>query len=230
MRDALAEQIHPLIRNVLNLHDAWQNAEMPSFEVGHQQILERMNRLIAAFPAPRFPNLQQQTAVERDLLGGGSDTTAMPATLGVAYPLACWIDELFTLHSPMAARWNERKLEVLLYGTNDRAWQFWRQAELAAEQPEADLLEVAYVCVALGFRGEMIEDDAQLKTWLTRSRDRLLTQFQRNWVPPASANVPTAAPPLLGFKQVQRMGLILGIAVAILIPVATWLAFRQITK
>src|SRR5947209_13972033 len=75
--------------------------------------------------------------------------------LGVRYALACWLDELLILNSPWSAAWNERKLEAALYGTNDRAWKFWEQAELAAARPTTDALEGFFLCVVLGFRGEL---------------------------------------------------------------------------
>src|SRR5205807_5159764 len=88
--------------------------------------------------------------------GGLADeaTEAGDRFLGVRYALACWLDEFFILNTPWEKKWNERKLEVELYGTNDRAWKFWRQAELALALPQDDAVEAFFLCVMLGFRGQ----------------------------------------------------------------------------
>src|SRR6266852_5305509 len=58
--------------------------------------------------------------------------------LGIRYALACWLDEVFILDSPWGRIWNERKIEEALYGTNDRAWFFWEQAQHAANRTGVD--------------------------------------------------------------------------------------------
>ena len=66
--------------------------------------------------------------------------------------MVCWLDELFLVDSAWDARWNESKLELALYGTNDRAWHFWEQARLADTRPGTEALSAFFLCVMLGFR------------------------------------------------------------------------------
>ena len=53
--------------------------------------------------------------------------TDVTTELDIRYAMVCWIDELFILNSVWGTQWNEQKLEVDLFGTNDRAWKFWEK-------------------------------------------------------------------------------------------------------
>ncbi|HEX5273514.1 MAG TPA: DotU family type IV/VI secretion system protein, partial [Gemmataceae bacterium] len=125
---------------------------------------------------------EEQAALKRLLLGdvearhwpeyGGDRPPAEPGEargrgpfLGTRYALACWLDEIFVLDSAWGTAWNETKLEVALYGSNDRAWRFWEQAALAEGRPSAGPTEVFFLCVLLGFRGELRDDPARLRAW-----------------------------------------------------------------
>lgn len=165
----------------------------------------------------------------RQYVDFGSDTgsTAASATgertatfLGIRYLLTCWLDELFILDSPWEAAWNERKLEVELFGTNDRAWRFWEQARLAELRPAGDALEVAYLCVALGFRGQLREDARRLTDWVQATRARVVASSRRGWTAPPDREPPTNVPPLRGRQRLQRMVVTGGIAVLVSIPIA----------
>lgn len=117
------------------------------------------------------PDLEAEQAALKALLQNDLYARQWPAFggdsagnfLGARYALVCWLDELFTLHSPWAEAWIEQKLEESLYNTNDRAWKFWEQAEKAAEVPDA--LEAYYLCVMLGFRGTHYESPGRLREY-----------------------------------------------------------------
>ncbi|MGL4461427.1 MAG: DotU family type IV/VI secretion system protein, partial [Planctomycetia bacterium] len=126
--------------------------------------------------------------------GGGGDLSAGPASLpgaaaagrpapflGVRYALVCWLDELFILHSPWGREWNERKLEVALYGSNDRAWKFWDQSARAESRPTLDALETFFLCVMLGFGGALGEEADRLSAWVAAARDRIGRASTRAW-------------------------------------------------
>src|SRR5262245_474207 len=75
--------------------------------------------------------------------------------LGVGYPLACWLDEVFILDpaSPWREAWTENSLEFALCRSQERAVKFWEQARQAELRGDADAVEVFYLCMMLGFRG-----------------------------------------------------------------------------
>lgn len=77
--------------------------------------------------------------------------------------LVYWADEmLINSNWSHAQSWKNSPLELELYGTRSRAWQFFRNAELARglESPEA--LEVFALCTALGFQGVYRGGDLQM--------------------------------------------------------------------
>src|SRR6185312_5642130 len=121
--------------------------------------------------------------------------------LGIRYALVCWLDELFTSDRIWQAAWNERKLEVELYGSNDRAWKFWQQAALAQARPAADALEAAYLCVTLGFRGKLRDQADRLEPWIAAARLRLGKVDELSWAYAAEPEPATDVPPLHGRAQ-----------------------------
>jgi type VI secretion system protein ImpK len=150
--------------------------------------------------------------------------------LGIRYALVCWLDELFIVQSPWAARWNERKLEVELYGTNDRAWMFWKQARLAELRPRGDALEAFFLCVALGFRGELRDDPAKLADWVAAASRRLAVVPELQWSHPRDLDLPTRVPPLRGGDRLQRLVFAGAAAVLLLIPILTFLVVGQLGR
>ncbi|PQO40026.1 DotU family type IV/VI secretion system protein [Blastopirellula marina] len=108
--------------------------------------------------------------LQRDSIVAGSGTRRDDQAVNLQYALCCWLDEIFTDCPQSTASWNERKVEMHLFGGNDRAWRFWHEAELALRRGEHDPLEVYYLCVALGFRGEMRSQPEKLNSWISRAR------------------------------------------------------------
>ena len=152
------------------------------------------------------------------------------AFLGIRYALVCWLDELFTLGSAWEAQWNERKLEADLYGTNDRAWKFWEQARLADTGTDSDPLEAMYLCVMLGFAGELRNRPDQLRSWAVAAQARLAKELGREWAYPAELDPPTRVPPLHGRERLQRMVLVSGIALLLLIPLVAFLVVNHLGR
>ena len=234
MRDQLQALVNPIFRTGLTLRDAWAAGGGPPFDAGRELLLQAFRDLYAVYPAvpaaaggaapPPEPGF--------DLLGGGSE--AAPAAgepyLGVGYPLACWVDELFTLNSPVAGPWNERKFEAEFYASNDRAWRFWRQARSAADRPADDDLEVFYLCAVLGFRGEWVEDPGQLRAWLGVTRERLVKGLRKDWAGPPALDAPANVPPRYGKGRLRRMAVVAGLAVLLCIPLAIFFVARQLAK
>jgi type VI secretion system protein ImpK len=164
-------------------------------------------------------------------LGLGSEAVGPGARyLGVRYALACWLDELFVLDSPWGVQWNEQKLEVALYGTNDRAWRFWEQARRAEKRPDTAALEVFFLCVMLGFRGEFREEPSQLRTWIAATRQRIFQGREVEWVSPPELEPPTHVPPLRGRERLRKVIATAGVLLLLLLPVAAFFVVQQLGR
>ncbi len=202
-------------------------------------LLERVERGAA-------PNLAREQAVLKDMLlteetalrsdGGddaGFDGLVVPRTanqrfLGIRYALVCWLDELFTTRSSWKEEWNEHKLEVKLYGSNDRAWKFWEQARLAQTRSTTEALEVFYLCVMLGFRGALGEQPEQLGTWLAASRQRLGQVSERELVISGENAPKVCAPPLRGAGRLRQMALTAWVTVLVLGPLTAFYVVHRL--
>src|SRR5262249_3752672 len=96
--------------------------------------------------------------------------------LGIRYALTCWLDEVFIFDSPWREEWKENALEIALYGTPQRAAKFWGQARKGEARPETDAVEVYFLCVVRGFRGESRNAPDNLRAW----RDGAGAQIAQN--------------------------------------------------
>ncbi len=231
MRKTLANLVHPLLHFGLDLKDRLERGERPDFAV-ERAVLKGM-LLTESEGRP-----QTDFSGEDGGIGIPPITTESTAAdagprrsdrfLGVRYALVCWLDELFVLESPWGQQWNEQKLEAELYGTNDRAWRFWEQARRAESRPEKDALEVFYLCVMLGFRGELREQPDRLRTWAAAAR-AMIAQVQGGEPPSAAEpDPPTRVPPLRGREQLRRMVLAGGGFLLLLIPVVAFLIVHKL--
>ena len=212
MRGGNAEAVFAVLTYGTRLRRRLRRGVPASF-AREREVLKQL--VLAADPVSALPH----TDVE---------TPARPAAkadrfLGITYPLTCWLDETFTHDTPWADLWNERKLEVELFGSNDRAWKFWEQAGRAEELPDADPLEVFFWCVQLGFRGTLAEDPDRLQGWLTNVAQRIGRlggeESPYDLEPDPVPNVP----PRTGEARFERMLLTAGVVILALIPVVSFL-------
>lgn len=226
MREELANLVHPVFSYALNLRDRLEMGEQLKIE-GEQMALRGL--LLAELEAQRFPEFggddQAPRRGARGLEDGGAVVTA--GFLGARYALVCWLDELFVLASSWSEEWNSRKLEAALYGSNDRAWKFWEQALLAESRPTLDALEVFYLCVMMGFRGELREGPDKLKAWTAGVQARLTNKQAAEWPHPPELEPPTNVPPLRGRERLQRVVWLCGAALLVLIPIVAFFVVQQ---
>jgi type VI secretion system protein ImpK len=234
MRAEIANLVHPVLAHGLRLKRALEQGEAPVLEA-EQAVLTALLR--GEVEARRITDYggdpqDRRTFVE---LSGFNEPTVVPGRavadrfLGIRYALACWLDELFILDSPWAAPWNERKMEVALFTTNDRAWRFWEQARVAVARKGGDALEVFFLCVLLGFRGDLADDPDRLRAWVADARTALTGSAAREWPAPPELPVPPRVPPLTGRQRLQRMLLIAGAGLLVLIPALALFLVRQLT-
>jgi type VI secretion system protein ImpK len=179
------------------------------------------------------PVLSAEQATLKQLLSDESEFkryTDLSTELDIRYALVCWLDELFILSPAWGPQWNEQKLEVDLFGTNDRAWKFWEKARRALTRSDSDVLEVYYLCVMLGFRGELHDDPAALQAWTAAARSQIERNQVQAWVPPPELDPPSHVPPLHGRERFQRMVFRGGVALLILIPLAVFSLTQQLRR
>jgi type VI secretion system protein ImpK len=142
--------------------------------------------------------------------------------LGSRYALACWLDELFISDSPWSGKWAERKLEEALYGTNDRAWKFWEQGRMAQGAVDGDALETFFLCVKLGFRGELRGQPDRLAEWCESTEAILSRRRTAGWPAPPELPPETNVAPLRGRERLRTALVLLGVAVCVLILVVSF--------
>jgi type VI secretion system protein ImpK len=152
--------------------------------------------------------------------------------LGVWYPLACWVDEIFISdpESPWKEEWKEQSIEFEFFGTRLRAVKFWEQARLAEGPGDADALEVFYLCVMLGFRGKLRDDPEHLNSWRDAVAGIINSERPSRWPekPDEVALPPTDVPPLLARDRLPRLLLAIGAVVGINILVTMFLMVRAL--
>jgi type VI secretion system protein ImpK len=202
MREEIAKVIHPVLSHGLDLRDRVLRGEKVVLD-REQQTLTRLLR--PAIEAKVWPDY------------GGSDGRF----LGTRYALTCWLDELFLnedfYDTTWGREWNDKKLEVSLYGTNDRAWNFWFQAELA-EAEGLDAQEVFYLCVMLGFRGEGEKKPVDLDSW----REQMEAKLERPPAEQPGLKVELNARPRRARDRLRYVLLGVLAVLAVLIPTATF--------
>ncbi len=211
MREEIANLVHPVLAQGLDLRRRLLNGQTPNFEEEQATLI---GLLRSEREARRWPDF------------GGDETGAVPF-LGARYALTCWLDEIFILDTSWSQRWNENKLEVQLYASNDRAWKFWEQAKLAADRPTLDALETYFLCVMLGFTGDRLDDTRQLANWAALTRKQLRSGQTSVWRAPPGIEPGTHVPPLRGRQELQRMLLLASVVLLATVPlIALFIAHR----
>jgi type VI secretion system protein ImpK len=228
MRQEIDNVVCPVITAAVRLKERLEHGETPDL-VAEQTALKRL--LLSDSEAEQWADYGGDEAeaggssleIRIEDIGRRGDGQF----LGIRYALVCWLDELFILESPWKTEWNEHKLEVALYRTNDRAWRFWEQAQLAEARSLGDALEVFFLCVMLGFRGEYREQRDKLRAWALAAKGRAAKIHPQTWPYALEATPPTRVPPLQAQERFQRMVLTAGAVFLGLIPVVAFLVVHR---
>jgi type VI secretion system protein ImpK len=216
MQESIAHLVHPVFSYGLQLKERLDRGDSPTFEI-EQAALKGL--LLSEIEARRWADFGGDADTQSEGRARGSQQF-----FGIRYALVCWLDELFIMNSSWSARWNERKLEVALYGTNDRAWKFWEQARLAESRGGADAVDVYFLCVMLGFRGELREEPERLQAWVAATRSQVMRSHLQEWPYPPELEPPSSVPPLDGTEKFRRMLVVAGVVLLVLVPLMTIVA------
>ena len=68
--------------------------------------------------------------------------------------LLYWVDEVLTVAN---AEWKDITLEFDYFAEKNRAWRFFEFGERAARSSSSDVIETWYLCLVLGFEGDIGE-------------------------------------------------------------------------
>ncbi len=225
MDEAIGNLVYPVLLRALEVMDRLGRGDALSFEV-EQAGLRAL--LLSELEARRLTEFGGDAPVGPAVAPTGK-VSVERRFLGVRYGLACWLDELFVNYTSWDALWNEQKLEMELYGTNDRAWKFWEQARLAEKRTATDALECYFLCAELGFRGDLADEPAQLQAWLAGARAQLERTQARPWIAPPEREPPTQVPPLRGRVYLQRALLVGGVLLLLLVPLLALFFVQQLS-
>ena len=208
MNKQFGNLVYPVISCALDLKDRLDRGDSPEIEAEQRKLFELLRT-------------DGETRRLTDYIGDGG------VFLGTRYILACWIDELFIVHSrsTWSDLWKEKILEVALYGSRDRAWKFWDQADLVLKRPNTprvsispglDALETVFLCVALGFRGKYLDHPTKIREYVEEIRSQVTKTGA--WQSPRGLGVKTNAEPLLGRERLRRVvGVYGGVALIVIL-------------
>jgi type VI secretion system protein ImpK len=234
MRDEIGNLVHPVLMYGVDLKDRLDRGEDPNLESEQAQL---KSLLLSDADARRHSDFGGEGDTAHSMVSvvgatraGEAGRRGSDSFLGIRYALACWIDEIFILGSSWESAWNERKLEVTLYGTNDRAWKMWEQAKKAESRSGTDSLETFYLTVMMGFRGDLRDSVDKLRTWTSNAQARIFRGLGQEWPTPADLDPPINVPPLRGRDLLQKVVMIGGVILLLLILLVAFFVVQQLGK
>ena len=134
MTPRFAQLVNPYFNQALGLADRLRRREEVALERERRGLLEELDTI--ANEVSNDPTLDEEHfAVAR---------------LALIY----WTDEILTMAD---SRWQDMTLEFTLLKSKDRAWLFYHDGVTKAMSSHPDVLEVFYLALALGFRGDIEE-------------------------------------------------------------------------
>jgi type VI secretion system protein ImpK len=232
MKEEIANVVHPVFQYGLRLKERLGRAEGADLDMLTEQS-NLKGLLLSDLEAKRFTDYggdktSDHSSAGRSLDGGRRSSADM--FLGIRYALVCWLDEIFIADSPWSEEWKEHTLEQSLYSSRERAWWFWEQARKAEARPGGDALEVCYLCVMLGFRGELRHDPDKLQGWIAASQTRIARGQEKEMAGPAETEPPVNVPPRYGQDRFQRMVLWAALLVLVMIPVMAFVLVKALAS
>jgi type IV/VI secretion system ImpK/VasF family protein len=188
------------------------------------QILERAHRRERLNMRTEQAELRRLFHMPAGAPGTPGDRNRADDFLGVRYPMACWVDEVFILNpeSPWPDEWANDSMERALFSTAVAATRFWEQAHLAEAQADFNALEVFYLCVMLGFRGARRGDPKWLREWRASVEESIDQGRTTEWPgkPPELPVDPTDVPPRLCRQRLRWLAtawvVVVGLSIAVI--------------
>ncbi len=216
MTPEFAHLVNPTFHYVLSLVDKLDNGQSLNLEFERNRIRGELQDADLTVASPDYP-------VSRD-----DFNVAKRA-------LVYWVDEVMTVADH---QWKNIGLEIELYGTRDRAWEFYVRAETEARNRHPDVVETFYLALVLGFIGDIrdaflnqmrgrplpgnVDDPEKARQLFGKDLSRQIRQSQPGSGPAASQLMGDVRPLLGGKLFSVAMGslvlalMLLGLLVALL--------------
>jgi type VI secretion system protein ImpK len=195
MRDELAEPVYQILKKGFALIDE-RRARGESVDIDQAR-----NDLLALLNDPRLTEAGQDKSDAR-------------------FALVCWLDEMLidpSRPTPWGQEWSRRSLENHLYRSRERFHLFWdpgvRQAEARSS---IDTLEVYYLCMLLGFRGDFGDRPEELRAGPARVQTLVLRGFAAEPPQRDDSAPPNNVPLLDGEERLQTMLKVWGVVLLLL--------------
>ncbi len=154
MTDAFTDVIAPVIQGVIDFQDGLQRGKHPTVEEQKRALVDLLNW-------------------SEDRAGRSSPDVARDFELAKR-ALVYWIDEILITSSwSHAQEWTNQILEFSLYGESAAAVRFYEKAIEAEKRDSTDPLQVFFLCVALGFRGDLASNEEEIRRWASRVHERI---------------------------------------------------------
>lgn len=230
MQEEIANLVYPIFMHGLHLKQRLDRGDALLLDDEQAKLKGLLLTETEARRWPDFGGTAEPQPSNQSQYVAMHDERGMEDFLGIRYALVCWLDELFILESPWSSAWNERKLEAALYGTNDRAWKFWEQAQLAEKRSTRDTLEAFFLCVLLGFRGDYAEDRTKLENWVAAARAHIHRGLTQDWPYPPELEPPMHVPPRRGRDRLRTMLSQAGFLILVLIPFLVVFLMQQLDQ
>jgi hypothetical protein len=132
MTPEFAKLVNPTIHYVLNLAD----------RLKHDHEIDLSSERI---------RIQRQLE-DAEMAASGSESIRVEDFRLAKQGMVYWVDEVLTNAN---RRWTGDTLEWQYYESNDRAWRFYLEGEQRARRATADVAELWYLLLVLGFEGDI---------------------------------------------------------------------------
>jgi type VI secretion system protein ImpK len=166
MTEAFIDLVAPVIEGVIEFQDGLLRGKHPLLEEQKREFIDLLNR--AEDKASRTsPELVRNFELAKRAL-------------------VYWIDEiLITSTWSHAHEWTNHILEFSLYRESAASVRFYEKAAEAEKRDSTDPLETFFLCVALGFRGDLGSDAEEIARWASRVHERVIegTKHPEQYLP-----------------------------------------------
>ncbi len=206
MTDAFTDVIAPVIQGVIDFQDGLQRGKHPTVEEQKRALVDLLNW-------------------SEDRAGRSSPDVARDFELAKR-ALVYWIDEILITSSwSHAQEWTNQILEFSLYGESAAAVRFYEKAIEAEKRDSTDPLQVFFLCVALGFRGDLASNEEEIRRWASRVHERITegaTQSEQYLPEPAGRQQERELRPLQGGRLLFAVSLL--VAATAVVTLASFIA------
>ena len=185
MTDAFADVVAPVIQGVIDFQDGLLRGKHPTVEELKRELVDLLNRSEGK---------------------AGRISPELARDFGLAKrALVYWIDEILIPSTwSHSQEWTNHILEFLFYRESAAAVRFYEKAIEAEKRDSTDPLETFFLCVALGFRGDLASDEEEIRRWASRIHDRVTegTKHPEQYLPEPPGSQQASEPgPLPGGRR-----------------------------